>query len=63
MKHLRVWDNDKGAYVYREVLEDEVAGAEAARLMGELVDLLASHPRAPVDPRAWRQLLIYAPKG
>ena len=29
--------------------------------LGEAVDLLAANPNLTVDPRAWRQLFIYAP--
>lgn len=32
------------------------------QLFSEAVDLLAANPRGPVDERAWRKLLIYAPK-
>jgi hypothetical protein len=38
------------------------AKIEIEALMGELVDLLAVHLDASIDPRAWSQLLIYAPK-
>jgi len=37
------------------------AKAEIEKRMGELVDLLALFVETEIDPRAWRQLLIYAP--
>ncbi len=38
------------------------AKVEIERRMSELVDLLAIFLDADIDPRAWRQLLTYAPK-
>jgi hypothetical protein len=37
------------------------AKVEIERRMSELVDLLAIFLDADIDPRAWRQLLTYAP--
>ena len=38
------------------------AEQEIEKRMGDLVDLLAIFLDAPIDPRAWSQLLVYAPK-
>ena len=37
-------------------------GEKIERAMNDLVDLLAACPEAKINPRAWDQLLIYAPK-
>lgn len=41
---------------------DSNAKAEIERRMSDLVDLLAVFLDADIDERAWKQLLIYAPR-
>lgn len=46
-------------------IDAALAAAEGERIehaMNALVDLLAASPEANINPRAWEQLLIYAPK-
>lgn len=49
--------------VWRATRCGGTAKADIEAKMAELVDLLAVHIDVEVDPRAWRQLLIYVPKS
>jgi hypothetical protein len=49
---------------YHDLKVDWEAGRAIEHAINELVDLLAANPNATYDARrAWKQLLIYAPKN
>ena len=42
-------------------LTKETASERLDAMLWECIDCLAVYPRAKIDPRTWRHLLIYAP--
>ena len=56
--------NTTGRWLIREpepMVTEKIAKASIESRMAELVELLAAFPTTEIDPRAWSQLLVYAP--